>query len=165
MQPAAQPELTQNQSEEQADDWAQFINMDAEADEDGQPQEQDHQDDKAGVRHQQVNVHTDIGNLWHVHNGMQKMLVAKTCQSVDSPVVMPRLVLPSACLPPIMSTCWHDIIVAPASAAMLSCCIAIAPDCCHGLRLSVAVQACYIAASMTEINNIIVIAEWGRRSC
>ena len=163
MQPAAQPELTQHQSEEQADDWAQFINMDAEADEDGQPQEQD-QDDKDGVRHQQVIVHADIGkplarSQWRAENACGEGLsfCGLTCNHA--------LVLPSACLPPIVSTCWHDILVAPASAAMLSCCTAIAPDCCHGLRLSVAVQACYIVASMTEINNIIVIAEWGRTSC
>lgn len=80
VQPAAQPELTQTQSEEQADDWAQFINMDAEADEDRQPQEQDHQDDKDGVRHQQVIVHADIGkplarSQWRAEKCLWRRLV------------------------------------------------------------------------------------------
>lgn len=66
-QPAALPDL--NQAAEQADDWAQFINMDAEADEDGQAQGQDDNDQ---AQNQQVTAgpcwsHVDLSLLQSNH--------------------------------------------------------------------------------------------------
>ena len=51
LQPAAKPQLNQAPSAEQADDWAKFINMDADAEEDGQ---QAGPDDKEEAHNQQV---------------------------------------------------------------------------------------------------------------
>ncbi len=51
LQPAAMPQLHQAPSAEQADDWAKFINMDADGEEDGQ---QAGQDDKEEAHNQQV---------------------------------------------------------------------------------------------------------------
>lgn len=51
LQPAAMLQLNQAPSAEQADDWAKFINMDADGEEDGQ---QAGQDDKEEAHNQQV---------------------------------------------------------------------------------------------------------------
>ncbi len=51
LQPAAMPQLQQAPSAEQADDWAKFINMDADGEEDGQ---QAGQDNKEEAHNQQV---------------------------------------------------------------------------------------------------------------
>jgi len=55
LQPAAMPQLNQAPSAEQADDWAKFINMDADGEEDGQQAgQQAGQDDKEEAHNQQV---------------------------------------------------------------------------------------------------------------
>lgn len=51
LQPAAMPQLNQAPSAEQADDWAQFINMDADGEEKGQ---QAGPDDREEAHNQQV---------------------------------------------------------------------------------------------------------------
>ncbi|DBA71038.1 TPA: hypothetical protein ACH3X2_011465 [Trebouxia sp. C0005] len=59
LQPAAMPQLNQAPSAEQADDWAKFINMDADGEEDGQ---QAGQDDKEEAHNQQDGAEGANGN-------------------------------------------------------------------------------------------------------